>query len=188
MIRFIKIFSFILFFFIFINQNSFSDVVKEIDIKGNNRISNETIIVFGDISVGKDYSISDVNILIKKLYATSFFSDISASIENDTLKIVVKENPIIKSIIYDGEKAKKYVEKITELLSLRENGPFVENNIKRDINLIKEFYRSLGFYFVKIDADIVRLEKNRVNIKYLINKGKKAKISKIFFIGDKKIR
>ena len=76
MIRFIKIFSFILFFFIFINQNSFSDVVKEIDIKGNNRISNETIIVFGDISVGKDYSISDVNIIIKKLYATSFFSDI----------------------------------------------------------------------------------------------------------------
>ena len=188
MTRFIKIFSFILFFFIFINQNSFSDVVKEIDIKGNDRISNETIIVFGDISVGKDYSISDVNILIKKLYATSFFSDISASIENDTLKIVVKENPIIKSIIYDGEKAKKYMEKITELLSLRENGPFVENNIKRDINLIKEFYRSLGFYFVKIDADIVRLEKNRVNIKYLIDKGKKAKISKIFFIGDKKIR
>ena len=82
-----------------INQNSFSDVVKEIDIKGNNRISNETIIVFGDISVGKDYTISDVNILIKKLYATSFFSDISASIENDTLKIVVKENPIINEII-----------------------------------------------------------------------------------------
>ena len=80
------------------------------------------------------------------------------------------------------------MEKITELLSLRENGPFVENNIKRDINLIKEFYRSLGFYFVKIDADVARLEKNRVNIKYLIDKGNKAKISKIFFIGDKKIR
>ena len=83
---------------------------------------------------------------------------------------------------------KKYMEKITDLLSLRENGPFVENNIKTDINLIKESYRSLGFYFVKIDADIVRLEKNRVNIKYLIDKGKKAKISNIFFIGDKKIR
>ena len=42
--------------------------------------------------------------------------------------------------------------------------------------------------FVKIDADIARLDKNRVNIKYLIVKGNKAKISKIFFIGDKKIR
>tara|TARA_Y100000590_G_scaffold470261_1_gene663157 strand:- start:2011 stop:4251 length:2241 start_codon:yes stop_codon:yes gene_type:complete len=188
MTTFKKIFSFVLLFFILISEKSISDIVKNIEIKGNNRISQETIMVFGDIAVGKDYSISDVNLLIKKLYGTSFFSDISASIENNTLKIVVKENPIIKSIIFDGEKAKKYMEKITDLLSLRENGPFVENDIKKDINLIKEFYRSLGYYFVKIDADIARLDKNRVNIKYLIVKGNKAKISKIFFIGDKKIR
>ena len=183
-----NIFSFALLFFLLISEKSFSDVVKKVEIEGNNRISQETIMVFGDVSIGKDYSIPDVNSLIKKLYNTSFFSDISASIENNILKIVVKENPIIKSIIFDGEKAKKYMEKITDLLSLRENGPFVENNIKKDINLIKEFYRSLGFYFVKIDAEIARLEKNRVNIKYLIEKGDKAKISKIFFIGDKKIR
>jgi len=188
MTRFKKIFSFFLLFFLLVVEKSFAEVVKKVEILGNNRISVETIKVFGDISVGKDYSIPDVNILIKKLYSTSFFADISASIENNTLKIVVKENPIIKSIIFDGEKAKKYMEKITDLLSLRENSPFVENNIKKDINLIKDFYRSLGFYFVKIDAEIARLEKNRVNIRYLIEKGNKAKISKIFFIGDKKIR
>tara|TARA_Y100000590_G_scaffold428109_1_gene539089 strand:+ start:412 stop:2649 length:2238 start_codon:yes stop_codon:yes gene_type:complete len=186
--RFKKIFSFVLLSFLLINGKSFADVVKKVEIEGNNRISEETIMVFGDISVGKDYSIPDVNILIKKLYSTSFFSNISASIENNTLKIIVKENPIIKTIIFDGEKAKKYMEKITDLLSLRENGPFIENNIKKDINLIKEFYRTLGFYFVKIDAEIERLEKNRVNIKYFIEKGNKAKIAKIFFIGDKKIR
>ncbi len=188
MMRFKKIFSFVLLSFLLINGKSFADVVKKVEIEGNNRISEETIMVFGDISVGKDYSIPDVNILIKKLYSTSFFSNISASIENNTLKIIVKENPIIKTIIFDGEKAKKYMEKITDLLSLRENGPFIENNIKKDINLIKEFYRTLGFYFVKIDAEIERLEKNRVNIKYFIEKGNKAKIAKIFFIGDKKIR
>ena len=151
MTRFKKIFSFFLLSLLLISEKSFADVVKKIQIEGNNRISQETIMVFGDISIGKDYSVSDVNILIKKLYSTSFFTNISASIENNTLKIIVKENPIIKSLIFDGEKAKKYMEKITDLLSLRENGPFVENNVKRDINLIKEFYRSLGVYFVKID-------------------------------------
>ena len=187
--RFRKICSFVLFFFIlFVNGNSFSEVVKKVEIKGNARISPETIIVFGDISLGKDYSISDVNSLIKKLYDTLFFSDISVSIKNNTLNIILKENPIIKSIIFDGEKAKKYIEKIRELLSLTENGPFVENNIKKDINLIKEFYRSLGFYFVKIDAEIATLEKNKINIQYIIDKGKKAKITRIYFLGDKKIR
>ena len=188
MARFKKILSFFLLFLFLINGKSFAEVVKKVEIEGNDRISQETIMVFGDISIGKDYNISEVNILIKKLYSTSFFSNISAAIENNTLKIIVKENPIIKSIVFDGEKAKKYMESITDLLSLRENSPFVENNIKKDINLIKEFYRSLGFYFVKIDAEIARLEKNRVNIKYLIQKGDKAKITKIYFVGDKKIR
>ena len=188
MTTFKKIFSFVLLFFILISEKSISDIVKNIEIKGNNRISQETIMVFGDIAVGKDYSISDVNLLIKKLYGTSFFSDISASIENNTLKIVVKENPIINEIEFDGEKAKKFKEKIRELLLLKENGAFVENDVKSDINLIKEFYRQLGFYFIKIEVEIAKLEKNRVNIKYLINKGEKAKIAKIYFLGDKQIR
>jgi len=183
-----KIFSHFLVFFLFLTVNVYSEVVKKVEIKGNERISNETIIVFGDISVGKDYSNADVNSLIKKLYSTSFFSDISVTLKNNTLNIVVRENPIIKSILFEGEKAKKYMEKISEILILKENSPFVENSIKSDINLIKEFYRSLGFYFAKIDAEITTLEKNRVNLRYIIDKGKKAKIAKIYFLGDKKIR
>ena len=35
---------------------------------------------------------------------------------------------------------------------------------------------------------IEKLEKNRVNLVYSIDKGEKAKISKIYFLGDKKIR
>ena len=65
--RFTKIFTFVLFLFILLNGNSYSDVVKKVEVKGNNRISIETIMVFGDISVGKDYNINDVNSLIKKL-------------------------------------------------------------------------------------------------------------------------
>ena len=183
-----KIFSFTFLFFILFNTNSISEVVKKMEVKGNERISEETIAVFGDISVGKDYGIEDVNNLIKKLYSTSFFSDISIIIENNILKINVKENPIIKSVIFEGEKAKKYIEAISEFLILKENAPFVESNIKGDINLIKEFYRTLGYYFVKIDSEIISLKKNRVDIHYILDKGEKAKIEKIYFIGDKKIR
>ena len=183
-----KIFISIILFFIFLSAHSHSEVVKKIEIKGNERISAETITVFGDISVGKNYEISDINSLIKKLYDTTFFSNISVVVKNNILSVTVKENPIINSITFEGEKAKKYKEKIRELLSLRENSSFMENNIKSDINLIKDFYRSIGFYFVKIDVEIAKLEKNRINISYLIDKGEKAKITKIYFLGDKKIR
>ena len=72
-----KTFILAILFFAFLSVNSYSEVVEKIEIKGNERISNETIIVFGDIAKGKNYEKSDVNSLIKKLYERTFFSNIS---------------------------------------------------------------------------------------------------------------
>ena len=181
------LFSLTLFLLLF-SVKANAEIVNRVEVKGNQRITLETIVIFGDIELGKNYESSDVNLLIKKLYDTKFFSNISVQLDNNTLSITLSENPIINSIIFKGEKAKKYQEKITEFLTLRENTAFVRNYIKSDINLIKEFYRQLGFFFIKIDVDVEKLDRNRVNLVYDLDKGKKAKISKIYFLGDKKIR
>ena len=162
MANFKKIYVAILLFFILFNVNSYSEVVNKLEVKGNVRISLETIMVFGDVSIGKNYERSDINLLIKKLYESNFFSNISVKLENNKLSIVVEENPIIDSVIFNGEKAKKYKEKIRELIILKEKNSFIKNSIKRDINQIKAFYRTLGFYFVEIDTKIEKL-KNFMN-------------------------
>ena len=180
-------FLFLVFFLVFGSQAN-AEVVNKIESKGNSRVSLETIVIFGDIVLGKDYDSQDINLLIKKLYETNFFENISVELENNLLTITVKENPTINTILFKGEKAKKYKESIKSLLLLKEKSPFVNNNIKTDINLIKSFYRQLGFYFVNIDAEIEILANNRVNLVFSIDKGDKAKIAKIFFLGDKKIR
>ena len=179
---------FVICYLLFFSNNSFSEVVNKIEVKGNDRISLETIAMFGDISIGKNYESSDINLLIKKLYESNFFSNISIELKNNKLSIAVVENPLINLIIFEGEKADKNKDKIKQILLLKEKDSFIENNVKRDINQIKVFYRTLGFYFVKIDAKIEKLKKNKINIIYNVNKGKKAKISKIYFLGDKKIR
>ncbi len=188
MSNFKNIFFSIILFTIFCIQNVHSEVVNKIEITGNERISSETIAIFGDILAGKDYQESDINLLIKKLYDTQFFSNISVDLKNNILSIFVKENPIINQIVFNGENAKKYKERITELLVNKEKNSYVTGNIKSDINLIKSFYRESGFYFVKIDAEVQELSENRVNIVFEIDKGDKAKIAKIYFLGDKKIR
>ena len=66
MANFKKIFVAILLFFIFFNVNSYSEVVNKVNVKGNARISLETIMIFGDVAIGKNYETSDVNLLIKK--------------------------------------------------------------------------------------------------------------------------
>ena len=96
--------------FIFLSQQtqSISEIVNKVSSEGNDRISLETIVIFGDIKIGDNYESSDINLLIKKLYETNFFSNISVELKNGELKISVEENPIIKSLIFEGEKAKKY--------------------------------------------------------------------------------
>ena len=183
-----KIFSVFLIFFLFNCFNSYAETVNKVEVNGNDRISLETVLIFADVELGKNYEADDVNLMIKKLYDTTFFSDISVELENGVLSFTVKENPIINTIVFDGEKAKKYIEAINEFLTLREKTSFREGHVKSDINILKEFYRQLGFYFVKIDLKVEKLDKNSVNLIYSIDKGKKAKIEKIFFLGDKKIR
>jgi len=188
MVYFKKIFTLFASLIFFYSVNSYAEIVNKIDIQGNERISPETIAIFGDIALGKNYEASDISSLIKKLYDTRFFTTINVELLNNKLTIVVKENPLVNEIIFNGEKAEKFTEQITELLQIREKGSFVSSNIKNDINQIKSFYRMRGYYFVKIDAEVENLKKNRVNIVYTINKGEKAKIAKIYFLGEKKIR
>ena len=111
-----KIFVFIILFFTLLSAKSYSEVVNKIDVQGNERISLETIMIFGDVVIGENYEESDISSLIKKLYETSFFSNISVELSNHKLTIVVEENPIVNSIIFKGIKAEKYKEKIKEFL------------------------------------------------------------------------
>ena len=186
--NFIKIFFIFSLFLLSFSSKSYAEMINKVEIQGNERITKETVIIYGDIKIGSNYETSDLSLLIKKLYETTFFSNISAEIDNGILNIQVEENPIVNSIAFEGEKTKKFIEAITKLLLIREKGSFIKSHVKSDINLIKEFYRNLGYYFIKIDAEIQNLEKNRVNLIYSVDKGKRAKISKIFFLGDKKIR
>ena len=183
--------NFLLSFFVIIfsiNSNSYSEVVNKVQVNGNSRITLETIKIFGDITEGKDYDASEINLIIKKLYDSTFFSTISITLENGLLSLIVKENPIINRIEFKGEKADKYKDTISELLTLREKTSYRSAFIKSDINIIKQAYRSLGYYFVEIDAQVEKLNKNMVNVIYSIDKKEKAKISKIYFLGDKKLR
>ena len=172
---FIKIFFVFSLFFLSLSFKSSAEVVNKVEIQGNERITKETIIIYGDIKIGSDYETSDLNLLIKKLYETTFFSNISAELDNGLLNIQVEENPIVNSITFEGEKTKKFKEALTKLLLIREKGSFIKGYVKSDINLIKEFYRQQGFYFIKIDLQVENLESNRVNLVYFLEKGEKAK-------------
>ena len=165
-----------------------AEVVQRIEVKGNDRFSKETVVVYGEITLKKDYSALDLNKVLKNLYETNFFEDIKISLNNGTLNITVKEYKIINAIIIEGEKSTQVKELVLSKLELKPKKSFIESQLSQDIDSIKKMYASMGFNFTDIDAKIKNFSNNRVNLVYFLKKGKKTNIAKINFLGDKKVK
>ena len=61
----IKLFLSTLLIKIFFISSLFAEIIKNVDIRGNIRISDETILVLGDIDIGKNYKTEDLNNIVK---------------------------------------------------------------------------------------------------------------------------
>ena len=177
-----------LFYCIFLATISYAEIVTKYKVVGNKRISPETIVVFGDIKINEDYDAEKINELTKKLYDTNFFSYLEIKLNNGVLEILVKENPIIQNLILKGIKAEKFKEAILDIIDLKEKTSFVENKLNKDVQKIKGAYKNIGFYFVEVEAFAKENPNNSIDLIYEINLGKRAKIGKIQFIGDKKYK
>ena len=97
------------FIFIFINLlilNSFGEILKEIKVDGNKRVSNETIEIFSGVKIGDNLDQNTLNNILKNLYDTNFFKDIKFEFENSVLNINVIENPTIQNLIIRNIKVK----------------------------------------------------------------------------------
>ena len=73
---------------------------------GNQRISEETIKIYGNIELNKDYSEKDLNKVLNDLYSTNFFEDIKIELSNNILKISLTEYPLINQLVFIGEPKK----------------------------------------------------------------------------------
>ncbi len=177
----------IIYFILFTNHLS-AEIIKKIDITGNTRVSDETVKVYGDVSINQNIDNIKINEIIKNLYSTNFFEDIKVSVSNNTLFIKLVEYPIINEIIIVGETANKFKEQIKKQIKSKKNGPFVKSLISDDETTIKKLYSSLGFNFLEVKSKVEKFPNKIVNIYFELDKGEKTKISKINFKGDKKIR
>jgi len=181
-----KKFFLVYFFLLFLNlNNSYADTINEFKISGNDRISDETIVLFSGYKVNDDIDETDLNKIIKELYKTSFFKEISLNFDNGILYINVNENPLIQTIIFEGIKSENLVEKIKEIILQKEKSSFVESKIKDDQNRILNSLRMIGYYFSEVSTKIKKNNNNTVDIVYNVKLGKKALIKNIKFIGNK---
>ncbi len=175
-------------FFILISISN-AEIVKSVKISGNERISDETVKVYSGIKEGKsDYTKQDLDNILKNIYETNFFKNVSVEIKNQILVINLEEYPVINQLVFLGEQSNRIKEQIKEFIKSKEKGSYIKNNIQEDINTIKTLYSSIGYNFAKVEAKARTIDEKNLDLIFEIERGEITRISKISFLGDKKIR
>ena len=175
----------IIFFTVFNHPILLAQDIKKILINGNDRVSDETVIMFSDLKIGDPISQERLNNALKQLYFTNYFSKVTINNVKGNINILVEENPIIQKVVINGIKDKNILENLNNITIKVEKYPFVENQVNDQILLLKNILKSYGYYFVKLEAKVEDKKNNSVNLIYNFNLGEIAKINKINFIGQK---
>ena len=179
-----KIFIFLLLFNFVITFTN-AEIINDIKLENNKRVGKESILAFGDIKLGTDYSEEDINQILNKLYDTNFFSNIKLRIENNILIVNLEERKIIQNISIEGIKSKENTKKILKQLKLKDKSPFDEFTAEQDLINIKNALSRSGYYFATVDVKIRENNNDTLDLIYNIDTGEKALIKNIKFTGDK---
>ena len=182
-----KYFIYLIFFFFF-NNLSKAEVIKEFQIIGNDRVSDQTVIMFSKLEIGDQVDNNSLNLALKEIFSTNYFKDVSIGINDGIIQISVLENPIIQSISIVGIDKDKIYKTISEVTKKIEKYPFIESQINDQVKLLKNILKSYGYYFVELSPSIQTNDNNTIDLKYDFKLGDIAKISKINFIGEKVYR
>ncbi len=172
-------------FLFFFHNNTNAETVKNINIIGNERVSNETILLFSSIKIGDKITNDKLNQIVKDLYDTNFFDNISTKFENQLLVIKVQESPIINNVEFKGIKSKTLKSLITKNLKLKARSSFNTYQLDMDKLQILNALRNKGYYYSSIKIFTESKENNTVDLIYDIDIGDKAKIKKITITGNK---
>ena len=154
-----------------------AEIANNIKIQGNKRISSETIKVYGNIELGKNYNEVEINKILNNLYATEFFQDVKVS-SNNELNIEVREYPFVDQLVVVGEAAKNTETKLKKLLKQKKKDLF-KPNLSKDIELIKMLYT--GYNSAKIEIKTKEISNDQIDILIEVDRGEKTKTFNQFY-------
>ncbi|WP_262964429.1 outer membrane protein assembly factor BamA [Methylobacter psychrophilus] len=161
-------------------------VVKDIQVKGLQRISLGTVYNYLPVNVGERFSLDNVSPAIKALFKTGFFKDVTLEREGSTLIVKVVERPSIAKIIFEGNKdlSKDDLTKALDKIGLAEGKIFDRQVLDKVEQELTRQYLSHGKYGLKIKTDVSNLTRNRVGIHIKISEGRVTKIKQINVVGN----
>ncbi|MCE9678170.1 outer membrane protein assembly factor BamA [Shewanella sp. AS1] len=160
--------------------------VTDIQVQGLQRVALGAALLNIPIKVGDTVDETRLRQAIKSLYASTNFEHVEVTRDGSVLVISVKERPTISVVSFEGNKDIKD-EQLQE--SLDGSGVKVGESLDRTMlsgieKSLQDFYYGVGKYGAKVEAQVINLPRNRVELKFKFTEGLAAEIRQINVVGN----
>ena len=161
-------------------------VVADIELEGLQRIAPGTVLTYLPVSVGDSIAAGQSADIIRALFATGFFSDVSLRRRDDVLIVVMEERPAINEIRISGNRDIKTDQLLDALrqVGMARGRVFNRTVLERMENELLQQYFARGKYNVQVDVEVESLARNRVDVVIDIAEGRVARIQQVRVVGN----
>ena len=170
--------SFLLFSSIGLNADA-----KKIKILGNERVSDETIILLSGLSGSAKISSDDINEALKKITRSGLFSNVKIDHQNEFIAIEVNENPVISEVVFEGNKVVSS-EDLSAIIRSSSSNAYSKETVVADTKSLADFYKSKGRFNAVITPQYINSEESYIKLVFNINEGDLLEVEEIIFIGN----
>ena len=164
------------------------EIIQSLKIVGNKRIDESTILYYIQSKPGTVLSKTKIGKDIEQIFSLGQFKDIQVNtqdgIEGLELQFIVEEIPSIGGVEIIGN-AKVDTNDIREKIGLRRGATFNEHLVQESKKEILKIYREKGYFFAETRIKTNQGSDNLIAVVIKIHEGKKVKIEKIRFVGNK---
>ncbi len=164
----------------FAQSYSFSNVVVE----GNVSVDAATILAYAGIGRGQSVSGGELNDAYQRIVGSGLFESVELIPQGGTLKIVVKEFPMVNVVDFEGNKRLKD-EALSEIAKSKSRRVYSPTQAEADAAAIAEAYRVQGRLAATVEPKIIRRSGERVDLVFEITEGKVVEVERLSFVGNR---
>lgn len=161
--------------------------VRDIRVEGLQRVEAGTVFASLPVKVGDIYSDDKATSAIRALFSLGVFKDVRIEVADGVLIVIVDERPTIADVGFSGTKEfdKDALTKALKDIGLTDGRPYDKALVDRAEQELKRQYITKGMYATEVVTTVTPIERNRVNLSFVVSEGDSARISDIRIVGTK---
>ncbi|RIY33074.1 outer membrane protein assembly factor BamA [Psittacicella melopsittaci] len=161
--------------------------LDSVEVKGVNQSQSQDIIDLLNLKQGATINDNEIAQIIRKLYATGNFNNVSVNKVGNNLVIDLKLKQTIASVNFTGNSLipTDQIRQTYEQNGIRQGAILNEDTLTQLNEEVERFYQSQGYSQVAVSTRISTLDDGTVNVQVIVDEKKRAYLRTLNIVGNK---